>query len=100
VRFLLESDGAGLTVTDITLTPGIEEVYGSNDRLEIAYCIAGRARLQELATDDWQDIQPGTLWMARAGQHFRFEALEPTRLICVFSPAFTGTETGFARDEG
>jgi L-ectoine synthase len=98
VRFLLESDNAGLTVTDITLAPDLEEVYGSDTRLEIAYCIAGRARLQEVGSSTWHDIEPGTLWMARGGQHFRFVALEPTRLICVFDPAFTGLETGFARD--
>jgi L-ectoine synthase len=98
VRFLLESDGAGLTITDITLEPDIEELYGYDERLEIAYCLSGRAQLQELGKEEWHAIEPGTLWLARAGEHFRFKAFEPTRLICVFSPAFTGQETGFARD--
>lgn len=98
VRFLLEADGAGLTLTDITLKPGVPETYGSDTRLEVAYCIAGRARLHDLGADTTHEIVPGTLWLARAGERFEFEALEETRLICVFTPPFAGAETGFARD--
>lgn len=95
VRFLLESDQAGLTVTDITLEPNVEQVYGYDTRIEIAYCISGRAQLREVDSSDWQVIEPGTLWFAKPTEHFHFVAFEPTRLICVFSPAFTGAETGF-----
>jgi L-ectoine synthase len=96
VRFLLEPDGAGITLTDIMLEPNIEETYGYKDHIEIAYCISGKAKLQDLQTLETHVIEPGVMWLARPGETFKFIASEPTRLICVFSPAFAGQETGFA----
>lgn len=98
-RFLLEPDGLGLTITDIVLAPGIEADYGYDHHVEMAYCIEGRARLSELPDGAVHDIAPGTLWIAGKGERFRFIAFEPTRLICVFTPAFDGHETGFAGDQ-
>ena len=98
-RFLLADDGFGVTVTDITLTPGIEEIYGYDNHVEIAYCIEGEAYARELPDGERQHITPGTMWVAEKGCRFSFEALTPTRLICVFTPPFTGSETGFAGDQ-
>jgi L-ectoine synthase len=98
VRFLLEPDGAGVTVTDITLAPNIEEAYGYEKHIEIAYCISGRAQLKDLKSSKTYIIEPGVMWFARPGETFTFVASEPTRLICVFNPAFTGQETGFAEN--
>ncbi|QYU67686.1 ectoine synthase [Leptolyngbya sp. 15MV] len=97
-RFLLASDGLGLTVTDIVLQPGIEATYGNSDHVEIAYCIEGRAWIRDLATAEEREIRPGMLWIAEKGDTFRFKADEPTRLICVFLPAFSGHETGLATE--
>lgn len=99
VRFLLEPDGAGVTVTDIMLEPNIEETYGYKDHIEIAYCISGKAKLQDLQTLETHVIEAGVMWFAKPGETFKFVASEPTRLICVFNPAFAGTETGFAAQE-
>ena len=98
-RFLLKADGLGLTITDIILAPGIEADYGYDQHIEIAYCIEGDARLLDHETGETTRITPGTLWVAREGQRFRFVASAPTRLICVFTPAFEGGETGFAGDQ-
>jgi L-ectoine synthase len=93
-RFLLATDAVGVTVTDIVLNPGVEETYGYDDHIEIAYCIEGRAALTDLADNTNTDIVPGVMWVARKGQKFRFIAYEPTRLICMFTPPFEGHETG------
>jgi L-ectoine synthase len=98
-RFLLASDGVGVTVTDIVLNPGIEAVYGYDNHVEVAYCIEGRARIVDLGTGQEWTIEPGSLWVAERGDRFRFEAAEPTRLVCVFAPPFEGGETGFAGDQ-
>ncbi len=97
VRFLLKSDGVGLTLTDIVLKPDVEAVYGYEQHLEVAYCLSGHARLTEVSSKVVHDIRAGTLWAARAGEHFSFVAFEETRLICAFTPAFEGDETGFAK---
>lgn len=97
-RFLLDSDGTGVTVTDIILKPGIEARYGYDRHIEIAYCLEGRATLT-MNSGAAHEIVPGTMWVAPKGEHFTFIAHEPTRLICVFNPAFTGLETGYAGDQ-
>lgn len=79
------------------LGPDIEETYGYKDHVEIAYCISGKAQLQDLQTLEVHSIEPGTIWFARPGETFKFVTSEPTRLICVFHPAFKGEETGFAK---
>ena len=99
VRFLLEDDGFGVTITDITLAPDIEETYGYDQHIEFAYCLDGRATIVDLATHEATEIRPGTLWIAEKGDRFRFRAHQPTRLICVFTPPFKGDETGFAGDQ-
>jgi quercetin dioxygenase-like cupin family protein len=96
-RFLLESDGTGVTVTDIVLKPGIEAEYGYDRHIEIAYCLEGHATLTG-PDGTPRDILPGTMWVAGKGEYFRFVAHLPTRLICVFNPAFKGRETGYAGD--
>jgi L-ectoine synthase len=97
-RFLLAVDSLGLTMTDIVLQPGICETYGYDEHIEIAYCIDGQATVQDLSTGMKAEISPGTMWISERRDRFEFLATAPTRLICVFSPAFTGSETGFARD--
>jgi L-ectoine synthase len=96
-RLLLAADDAGASVTDILLQPGIEAEYGYADRTEIAYCIEGEATLVD-PDGQTHAIAPGTMWVARPGERFRFEAAVPTRLICVFTPPLAGDETGFASD--
>jgi quercetin dioxygenase-like cupin family protein len=98
-RFLLASDDVGVTVTDIVLAPGEEAIYGYDNHIEIAYCIEGEAVLQDSSGGPEERILPGVMWVAGRGDRFRFRALIPTRLICVFTPPFTGHETGFAGDQ-
>ena len=98
-RFLLDSDHANVTVTDILLFPNIEETYGYENHIEIAYCIEGNAELIDLSNGQTHSITPGTLWVAKRGDTFKFRASVPTRLICVFSPPFSGHETGFAGNQ-
>jgi L-ectoine synthase len=98
-RFLLAPDEAGITVTDIVLTPNLEADYGYDAHIEIAYCIEGKATLTDLENMEAHVIEPGTMWVAPKKSRFRFKADVPTRLICVFNPAFIGAETGFAKDQ-
>lgn len=97
IRFLLAADGVGVTVTDNTLAPGIEETYGHDRHTEIAYCLEGEATITDSAGGR-HDITPGTMWVADPGERFRFVASTPTRVICVFTPPFRGDESGFAAD--
>jgi L-ectoine synthase len=104
VRFLLEPDYvgqniAGVTLTDIMLEPGIEETYGYEDHIEVAYCLEGHAVLTDLSDGSVHEIFPGTLWVATNHEKFKFMASVKTRLICAFTPPFAGHETGFVGDQ-
>jgi L-ectoine synthase len=99
VRFLLEPDRAGVTLTDITLEPGIEETYGYAEHIEVAYCLEGHAILTDLTDGSVHEIFPGTLWAATQHEKFKFMASVKTRLICAFTPPFAGHETGFVGDQ-
>lgn len=59
-RFLLASDDAEVTLTDIVLAPDIEAVYGYEQYIEIAYCIEGNAELTDLSTGQVHSITSGT----------------------------------------
>lgn len=98
-RILLADDPSPVSLTDITLEPGIKDTYGYPDRTEIAYCISGAATVVDLDRGHEQSIRPGVLWIAPPGSRFTFVASEPTRLICVFDPPLHGTETGIASGE-
>lgn len=95
-RLLIAADGAPVSLTDIVLNPGIEDVYGYPDRTEVAYCIEGHATVHDLQNGRLEEIRPGKLWVAPPGSRFRFVAHEATRLICVFDPPLTGNESGLA----
>ncbi len=97
LRLLLATDDVPVSLTDIVLNPGIEDIYGYADRTEIAYCIEGRATSRDLKTNVAQDIYPGVLWVA-PNSRFSFLAHEPTRLICVFYPPLEGNESGLEID--
>jgi L-ectoine synthase len=93
-RLLIQSDGYSVGLTDITLHPGIDAVYGYDDRREFAYCISGSATVRQLPDGEPIAVGPGTLWVAEPAERFAFVAHEPTRLICIFDPPLAGYETG------
>jgi len=91
-RFLLREDGAGFSLTDVTLKGGSSTVFARQHHSEVGYCLEGRATLEDLATGEIHDIRPGSLWQAQKGERFRLTVLEPIRLITIFTPALVGPE--------
>lgn len=90
-RFLLREDNIGLTMTDIYLNPGIDAIYHYPHHLEIAYCLEGKAILENLEDGKVYEVTPGFIW-ATTKERFRFKVLGTIRLICVFNPALVGPE--------
>jgi L-ectoine synthase len=90
-RFLLKEDGLGLTLTDIYLNPEIDAIYHYPHHLEIAYCLEGKAILENLEDGTIHEVTAGFIW-ATTKERFRFKVLETVRLICVFNPALVGPE--------
>ncbi|MBN3950373.1 MAG: ectoine synthase [Nostoc sp. NMS7] len=92
IRFLLEEDGVGITVTDVNIHEGSDAVYHYKHHTEVCYCLQGNATLEDLQTGQVHQVRPGTLWVSRKGERFRFVAKVHTRLISIFIPALLGTE--------
>jgi len=91
-RFLLREDGAGLTLTDVTLKGGSSTVFARQHHSEVGYCLEGRATLEDLSVGEIHTIVPGSLWLTSKGERFRLTTLEDLRLITIFTPALVGPE--------
>lgn len=91
-RFLLRADNMGFTITETVVEAGMDETLWYKHHLEACLCIEGEANLTDLATGKEFVIVPGTLYALDKHDRHRIVALERTRLICVFSPALTGSE--------
>lgn len=92
-RLLLNTDGLGFTVTETVLEPGMDEVLWYKHHLEACLCVEGDALLTDLETKETFEIRPGTLYALDRHDRHRLRSHTRVRLVCVFSPALTGTET-------
>ena len=90
---LTRADGMGFTVTQTTISEGMEVELQYRHHLEACLCIEGELAVEDLATGDTHVVEAGTIYALNAHDHHRVVAKRPTRLVCVFAPALTGDET-------
>ncbi|MBM0206047.1 ectoine synthase [Micromonospora sp. STR1s_5] len=92
VRLVIAADGRGYTVTDTYVRPGTSTPLRFDRHFESCYCVEGGGRVE--TTDATYDIAPGVLYAPNLGEEHRLVAgPDGMRLICVFNPPLTGTET-------
>jgi L-ectoine synthase len=91
-RLFVRDDGLGFSLSESAIEGGAEIDLWYKHHQEACFVIEGRAEITERDTGVVHRIGPG---MAYAPQHDRHtvRVLEPLRLVCVFNPALTGTET-------
>jgi L-ectoine synthase len=88
---LTKADGMGFTVTQTTIEAGMEIEVRYENHLEACFCIEGE--IEDLETGARHVVGPGAIYaLDRHDRHF-VRATAPTRLVCVFAPAFAGDET-------
>jgi len=94
LRFLVQQDGMGFTMTETTIAPGAELHLHYRHHIEACYCLSGFGRVREVATGALHEIRPGVLYAPNAHDPHILEVTGdvPLRLICVFSPALRGDE--------
>jgi L-ectoine synthase len=93
LRFLLERDGMGYTITHTTIHPSAgKQTWHYKNHLESCYCIAGYARLKDCAMGETYQITPGTLYVLDKHDRHEFTAITKTELLCVFNPPLKGDE--------
>jgi len=92
-RFLLAEDGVGFTMTETVTKAGTEQVLWYKHHIEANYVIEGEGEVENIATGEVFPLNPGTVYVLDRHEKHRLKSFTSLRLVCVFSPALTGSET-------
>ena len=92
-RFLLEEDGVGFTVSDITVAAGQVADLWYKNHIESNYVIEGEGTLTDKETSREYPLRPGVMYCLDQHDRHRVGAKTRMRVICVFTPALVGGET-------
>lgn len=92
-RILLARDGLGYSFHDTLIKAGSTQRLEYKNHVEANYCIAGEGEIEEVATGRTWPLIPGTMYVLDAHDPHVIRAHTDMRLLCVFTPALSGTET-------
>ncbi len=90
-RLLVAADERGYAITDTFVRPGTSTLLQFDNHLESCYCIEGSGTVE--VGGDVLVIEPGTLYAPAKHEEHRLASNSGMRLICVFNPPLSGTET-------
>jgi L-ectoine synthase len=91
-RLLVRDDGLGFSLSETTVDGGAEMNLWYKHHDEACFVIDGEAQLTERDTGVVHRIGPGSVYAPQHDRH-TIRVLASLRLVCVFNPALTGTET-------
>jgi len=92
-RLLVKRDGLGFSLSETTIHPGSESTIWYKNHFEACYCVEGEGEIESLSPDRQRSkIEPGTLYALDKHDRHILRAFTTLKLICVFSPALSGTE--------
>ena len=91
-RLVLAGEGADYSVHETTLEEGIRLRFEYERHRETVYCVEGEGTLQDVGADQVVTITPGCLYSAGVGEEHVITAHTEMKLVCVFTPALSGTE--------
>ena len=91
-RHFVRADGLGFSLSETTVEGGREMNLWYKHHNEACFVIEGAAEITERDTGTVHRIGPGDAYAPHQDRH-TIRVLDPLRLVCVFSPALTGTET-------
>jgi L-ectoine synthase len=92
-RLSLAEDSMGFSMHDTILYAGTETHMWYKHHLEAVYCIEGRGSIEDEATGHVHRIGPGTIYLLDQNDRHTVRAEEDLRMVCVFNPPVTGSET-------
>ncbi|HEX9735840.1 MAG TPA: ectoine synthase [Thermoanaerobaculia bacterium] len=90
-RFLLRDDDMGFSFHDTILYAGTRTRIWYKHHLEAVYCIEGEGEL-EVEGAGVHLIRPGTFYAVDQHERHELRARTDLRMMCVFTPALTGSE--------
>lgn len=91
-RHFTRADGLGFSMSETIVEGGRTMQLWYKHHQEACFVIEGSAEITERDTGATHRIGPGDAYAPQHDRH-TIHVLEPLRLVCVFSPALTGTET-------
>lgn len=92
-RILLAGDGLGYSLHDTVVREGAALELEYKNHVETNYCIAGEGEVEEVSTGRVWPLAAGSVYVLDAHERHILRALKgDLRLVCVFTPALTGTE--------
>ena len=92
-RYLLKDDAVGFTLTKTTIAAGQTMEMEYKNHVEANLIIEGRGRLYDAAMNHWYELSPGIMYALDKHDRHRVEAETDMTIVCVFTPALTGSET-------
>ncbi|MEE8533006.1 MAG: ectoine synthase [Alphaproteobacteria bacterium] len=92
VRMLLEEDGVGVTIADVNLAAGNENVLWYKHHWEANYMLAGSGEVCDLTTGESWPLEPGTMYCVGPPDRHSMHAHTDLHLVSVFCPALKGDE--------
>ncbi|MDV2988931.1 MAG: ectoine synthase [Dehalogenimonas sp.] len=92
-RLLLRDDGMGFSFHETIIHAGSETPIWYKNHLEAVYCVAGNGSIEDLATGEVHQIEPGVLYaLDKHDRHILRGGTVDMKMICVFTPPLRGDE--------
>lgn len=92
-RLLLKKDGMGYSVHDTVIKAGTETHIWYQNHLEAVYCIEGEGEVETLKDNKVWPIKKDEIYALDQNDEHLLRAKTDMRMVCVFNPPITGTET-------
>jgi L-ectoine synthase len=92
VRYLLSDDGAGFSVSDVTVPARMDMVLQYKNHVEANVVLEGEGAVEDLATGEVHDLRPGTIYVVFPQDRHRIRIERGMRLVSIFNPPLIGTE--------
>jgi L-ectoine synthase len=92
-RILRRSDGMDHSLHWTEVAAGSESTLWYKHHLEANLCISGEGEVVNLTTGESFPIRPGTVYALDQHDRHLLRAHTDLALICVFTPALSGSET-------
>ena len=93
VRLLTAPDGLGFSLSDVSASGGSESELWYKNHWEANYVVSGEAKVNDLTRDLSWELAPGSLYCVGPVDRHRISTGAGVRIISIFNPPITGTET-------
>lgn len=92
-RYLKAADGLGFSLSEVNLAAGTEATLWYKHHWEANAIIAGELEVTDLATGSSHRLGPGGVYCVGPDDRHRLVATTDVKLLSVFNPPLTGSET-------